>query len=93
MENRYRVGERAFFFLYPPGRIGLTSTVGGRAGKLQVTGGQVTLPPDWPELEVLAKVDTTNAVDPAPHGTRVPAEWLAQRIQQTDVASRKRSSP
>jgi hypothetical protein len=31
--QRYRVGERVFLFLYPPSRLGLTSTVGGPMGR------------------------------------------------------------
>jgi hypothetical protein len=34
--ERYRVGERLVLFLYPPSRIGLTSAVGGPAGRFRV---------------------------------------------------------
>jgi len=34
--ERYRVGERVLLFLYPPSRLGLTSPVGGAAGKFAV---------------------------------------------------------
>jgi hypothetical protein len=49
---RYRVGERALLFLYSPSYAGLTSTVGGRRGKLAVVGdaiqgSQVLLPLEW----------------------------------------------
>ena len=87
-ENRYRVGERALFFLYPPGRSGLTSTVGGRAGKLPVTGGQVALPPDWPEL--IAQADTaatSTTLAASSHRVRVPVQWLVQHIGQKGVTS------
>jgi len=34
--QRYRVGERVFLFLYPPSRLGLTSTVGGPMGRFEI---------------------------------------------------------
>ena len=34
--QRYRVGERVFLFLYPPSRLGLTSTVGGPMGRFTI---------------------------------------------------------
>jgi hypothetical protein len=34
--QRYRVGERVFLFLYPPSRLGLTSTVSGPMGRFNV---------------------------------------------------------
>ena len=33
---RYRAGERLLLFLYPPSRLGLTSTVGGALGRFHV---------------------------------------------------------
>jgi hypothetical protein len=42
--EQYRVGEHVLLFLYPPSKLGLTSPVGGRSGRLQVDGlGQVRL--------------------------------------------------
>jgi hypothetical protein len=32
----YRVGERTMLFLFPPGKLGLTSPVGGELGKFRV---------------------------------------------------------
>ena len=44
--QRYRVGERLMLFLYPPSKVGLTSPVGGAAGRFAVNGnGQVLLSP------------------------------------------------
>ena len=87
-ETHYRVGERAIFFLYPPGRSGLTSTVGGRAGKLPVTGGQVALPPDWPELAALAPTPAASMTLAASGDRlRVPVQWLVQRIEQMGFTS------
>jgi hypothetical protein len=44
--DRYRVGERLVLFLYPPSAIGLTSPVGGSAGRLAVDkSGQILLTP------------------------------------------------
>src|ERR1700676_584218 len=34
--QRYRVGERVLFFLYPPSKLGLTSSVGGEMGRFTV---------------------------------------------------------
>lgn len=44
--ERYHVGERLMLFLYPPSKIGLTSTVGGPAGRFAVDrNGRVQLNP------------------------------------------------
>lgn len=44
--ERYRVGQRMTIFLYPPSRVGLTSPVGGGAGRFDVDrDGQVVLKP------------------------------------------------
>jgi hypothetical protein len=34
--QRYRVGERVLLFLYPPSKLGLTSTIGGGLGRFAV---------------------------------------------------------
>jgi hypothetical protein len=34
--ERYRVGERIMLFLFPPGKLGLTSPVGGELGKFRL---------------------------------------------------------
>ena len=34
--QRYRIGERALLFLYPPSKLGLTSCVGGPLGRFSV---------------------------------------------------------
>jgi hypothetical protein len=44
--ERYQLGERVMLFLYPPSKLGLTSPVGGSAGRFVVdSGGQVTVEP------------------------------------------------
>ena len=44
--ERYRVGERVMLFLHAPGKLGLTSQVGGRAGRFEVDrNGQVMVSP------------------------------------------------
>ncbi|MBZ5597686.1 MAG: hypothetical protein LAN83_05130 [Acidobacteriia bacterium] len=44
--ERYRPGERLVLFLYPPSKLGLTSPVGGPAGRFSVDGdGNVALDP------------------------------------------------
>jgi hypothetical protein len=34
--QRYRIGERALLFLYPPSKVGLTSCVGGPMGRFNL---------------------------------------------------------
>jgi hypothetical protein len=34
--QRYRVGERVLLFLYPPSKLGLTSSVGGAMGRFRI---------------------------------------------------------
>ncbi len=80
---RYHVGERAFLFLYPPSRAGLTSTVGGRNGKLAVSGGQVVLPRDWAESVGQTPVPAAKLTPSQP--ALVPVAWLVQRIEQAGV--------
>jgi hypothetical protein len=77
---RYHVGERAFLFLYPPSRAGLTSTVGGRKGKLAVNAGQVLLPRDWAENLGEGLVSAAKLSSPKP--VRVPVPWLVQRVER-----------
>jgi hypothetical protein len=44
--ERYRVGERLMLFLYPPSKLGLTSPVGGPAGRFVIDrNGRVQLNP------------------------------------------------
>lgn len=73
---RFRIGERAFLFLYPPSLAGLTSTVGGRKGKLAVRGSEAELPPDW--------VVSTEIAQGA--SRRVPVAWLVQHVAQAVLA-------
>ncbi len=37
--ERYHKGEQVLLFLYPPGKAGLTSPVGGRGGRFEMDGG------------------------------------------------------
>jgi len=97
---RYHIGERALLFLYPPSRSGLTSTVGGRSGKLAVVadavhGTQVSLPLDW--IASLGQAPSLGSMKSAGHSvpekpssaqpTRVPVAWLIQRISQSSAPS------
>jgi len=44
--QRYRIGERALFFLYPPSKLGLTSCVGWPMGRFSLDSqGRVLLSP------------------------------------------------
>jgi len=99
---RYRVGERALLFLYPPSRAGLTSTVGGKKGKLTVVadaihGTQVSLPLGWldsvgqPPVANLPAGSSKNSSPTAslPQPTQVPVAWLIQRIAQAGHAANR----
>ena len=79
---RYRVGERAFLFLYPISHAGLTSTAGGRNGKLVVNGGEVALPRDW--IASLGLGTTPGSKLTALQPGRVPVAWLVQHVAQAD---------
>jgi hypothetical protein len=44
--QRYRVGERVLLFLYPPSKLGLTSSVGGAMGRFAMdSSGTISLSP------------------------------------------------
>ena len=48
--ERYRPGERVLLFLYPPSKLGLTSPVGGPAGRFRIDpDGKVVLSPQQTE--------------------------------------------
>jgi len=48
---RYRVGERLVLFLYPPSKLGLTSPVDGKWGRVPVTrDGVIRLWPTWKQI-------------------------------------------
>jgi hypothetical protein len=48
---RYRVGERLVLFLYPPSKLGLTSPVAGKWGRVPVTrDGAIQLWPSWKQI-------------------------------------------
>ena len=77
---RYRRGEHVLLFLYPPSRAGLTSTVGGNNGKLEVSADQVALPASWaPSPLPSATAEPKRAAPPSP---RVAVSWLVEQIEQ-----------
>ena len=59
--ERYRVGQRLMLFLYPPSALGLTSPVGGPAGRYEIERdgrvritapqGTIRVHPDWDASE------------------------------------------
>jgi hypothetical protein len=54
---RYRVGERLVLFLYPPSKLGLTSPVAGKWGRVRVThDGVIELWPTWKQIVLHADV-------------------------------------
>ena len=78
--ERYRPGERLLLFLYSPGKLGLTSPVGGPLGRFPVdSAGKVGL--EAGRLSALANLQ--------PHlqeNNRVNARSLALAIQRADAA-------
>lgn len=79
--ERYRPGERLLLFLYSPGKLGLTSPVGGRSGRFAVdTAGNVAF-----ENRLLPglSVDSTSRMQ-AGKTNRVDARNLALAIQRSD---------
>jgi hypothetical protein len=65
---RYRVGQRLMLFLYAPSSLGLTSPVGGRAGKFAVDrAGQILLSPQQQQaIRALPKPVRINVNRPVP---------------------------
>jgi hypothetical protein len=57
-QERYRPGEHAFLFLYPPSRLGLTSPVNADSGRLNIdSNNRVILPGSLPdEMPVSSRV-------------------------------------
>lgn len=76
-DDRYRVGERVALFLYPPSRLGLTSPVGGDAGRFPVDdSGGILVAPSL-ERPALASTGTGSAGDRPiqPSRTLTPREF------------------
>jgi hypothetical protein len=68
--EHYRVGERTILFLFPPGKLGLTSPVGGALGKFRLDSyGHVLL-----NREQIAAV-SANPVLAVPWQGRSPMTW------------------
>lgn len=68
--KHYRVGERIMLFLFPPGKLGLTSPVGGELGKFRLDSyGHVLL-----NREQVAAV-SANPVLAAPQQGRTRMTW------------------
>jgi hypothetical protein len=68
--EHYRVGERTMLFLFPPGKLGLTSPVGGELGKFRLDSyGHVLL-----NREQIAAV-SANPVLAAPQQGRSRITW------------------
>jgi hypothetical protein len=62
--DRYRVGERVALFLYPPSLLGLTSPVGGDAGRYPIDDrGRITLDPPG---RTSSSAVSTSGKNPAP---------------------------
>jgi hypothetical protein len=74
--DRYRVGQRMMLFLYTPSGLGLTSPVGGAAGRLSVdASGQVLLSPTQQQLIQISQT-------PEVRSHRVPLRELVRAIRR-----------
>jgi hypothetical protein len=74
---RYRVGQRLLMFLYAPSALGLTSPVGGDAGRLPVDAtGQVVLA-NRPQPSRLGSPPPTGVV-----AARLPLKDLARELRR-----------
>jgi len=75
---RYRLGERFLLFLYPPSRLGLTSTVSGPMGRFSMDGkGQVIL--RQTQLDILRPFPVTLILRPG--GTSVSGQDFARAVE------------
>jgi hypothetical protein len=73
--ERYRVGERVLLFLYPPGKLGLTSPVAGTMGKFAIDSKD--------KIVMTAQHIATLAADPILGGkTVVPYADFAQSVRR-----------
>lgn len=74
--DRYRVGQRMMLFLYTPGTLGLTSPVGGAAGRLSVdASGQVLLSATQQQSLQVSQI-------PEVRSRRVPLRELVRAIRR-----------
>jgi hypothetical protein len=73
--DRYRVGQRMMLFLYTPSPLGLTSPVGGGAGRLSIdaSGGVRLSPTQQQSIQVSQTPDV--------RGRRVPVRDLVRAIR------------
>jgi hypothetical protein len=76
-EERYRVGQRMLLVLYPPSKVGLTSPVGGAAGRFAVDrSGRVVLSPIQQQW-----LNAGAAISPD-EGHRLPLRDLAGAVRR-----------
>ena len=78
--ERYRLGERVMLFLYPPSKLGLTSPVGGGAGRFRVDPqGNVIVPPRKADRPGLGKGDRFSPKQ------RIPPWKLFSTLRDTEL--------
>jgi hypothetical protein len=76
--QRYRVGERVLLFLYPPSKLGLTSSVGGDMGRFSVD--------LWGRVLLSAQHLSAFRADPVLGGkSRVTLSDLAMAVRQATL--------
>lgn len=82
-EPRYRVGERAVVFFYPPSAGGFTSLVGGKQGKLPVDrAGMIVSNLDWLSDDPAGKAhERTSSVAGLSGSRRIPVRALADQVR------------
>ncbi len=81
--QRYRLGERVFLFLYSPSKLGLTSVVGGAAGRFSINEGSVVLNPVVHAVGPEKRSAPQEALAPDP-GARVSLSNFAEAIRQAE---------
>jgi hypothetical protein len=76
--ERYRVGQRLMLFLYPRSTIGLTSPVGGSAGRMVIDkSGQVLLTPEQQEAIRITRTPVRGGVS-----RMIPVRDLARALRR-----------
>jgi hypothetical protein len=73
--DRYRLGQRIMLFLYTPGTLGLTSPVGGPAGRFPIdaSGGMLLTPAQQQSIQI--------SQTPNIRGLRVPVGSVVRAIR------------
>lgn len=75
--EHYRPGQRIILFLYPPGRLGLTSAVGGPQGRFNLDrNGRIVLPPLQTNLPRPIAISPTRPLNPVTVNSRTVMQMM-----------------